>query len=98
MKFGCNTLYPRGRWNGATCRFGRSEICESIDMLKAVGYEAVEFSFFLHLNAEDEEYVRNYCLSQNIIPWSAHSWSEIAATSEQLETETANLKIGRAHV
>lgn len=91
MNFGCNTLYLNGRWNGNTCRFDRKHTVMSLDCIKNTGYDACEFSFFMHLSPEDELALNEYCRKIGLIPWSAHAWAEVADTPEGLALDTPNI-------
>ncbi len=85
LELGCNTLYPEVPRPPAE-QFSLEKICEALDNIARLGFDAVEFSHILHLSDEDATRAGEYCRDLGLMPWSGHSsGSGAVQTPEQRE-------------
>jgi sugar phosphate isomerase/epimerase len=76
MRIGCNTLYAGGGELDATTDFTAPLIMDSLERIRAVGYEAVEFSHAYHLSPDDARAVGERARELGLLPWSVHAESD----------------------
>ncbi len=79
MTLGCNTLLPEGRLTDAAAQFGVAEHIRSLELIKAAGFDAAEFSHIEHLNDAELREIAGAARSLGVTPWSAHSWQAIVS-------------------
>jgi sugar phosphate isomerase/epimerase len=76
MRIGCNTLYTGGGELENTTDFTASLIMDSLARIRAVGYEAVEFSHAYHLTPDEARAVGDRARELGLLPWSVHAEAE----------------------
>ena len=81
---GCNTLYPHGRLPQAAEAFDLGSHRQALGIIRDAGLNGCEFSHFQHLNAAEQEKLRELCACMGLTPWSAHSWVPLPAAPDQV--------------
>jgi sugar phosphate isomerase/epimerase len=88
--FGCNVIDPLLQVKGGTDY--SLEITErSLEFLKGIGHDAIEYSHACHWSVEECEAVREMTARIGLIPWSLHAWAGGDVMSEEGRQSTAQV-------
>jgi len=86
--FGCNVIDPVLEVRGGTDY--SLEITErSLEFLKEIGHDAIEYSHACHWSVEECEAVRKMTARIGLIPWSLHAWAGGDVTTDEGRRSTA---------
>jgi len=88
--FGCNVIDPLLEVKGGTDY--SLEITErSLEFLKEIGHDAIEYSHACHWSMEECEAVREMSARIGLIPWSLHAWAGGDVTTGEGRRSTAEV-------
>ena len=89
MTLGCNTILPSGRLRDCATQFGVDMQVKALELNKAAGFDAAEYSHVEHLADAALETIATASERIGIIPWSAHSWQAILCDKTAVDTALA---------
>jgi sugar phosphate isomerase/epimerase len=72
--FGCNVIDPLLEVRGGT-DYSLAITERSLEFLREIGHDAIEYSHACHWSVEECEAVREMTARVDLIPWSLHAWA-----------------------
>lgn len=85
MRLGCNTIHPTSRLGDETTEFRAPTILQSLHLIAAAGFTAVEFSHMSHLRPGECETIRQAVAELDLEAWSAHAWQPLPGAPDDIE-------------